>query len=400
MADLIRYREQLREDDDRFGRFRLIGWWDQERLAAARVLVIGAGALGNEILKNLALLGVGRIFVADLDRVENSNLSRCILFRESDNGRLKAEVAAGAVKDILPGAKVRAFSGDVVHELGLGIYRWAHIVIAGLDNREARLHVNRSAWRAGVPWVDGAIEQLNGVMRFFQPPAGSCYECTMNQTDWDMLERRRACSLLTRDEMLEGKVPTTPTTASIVAGLECQEAVKYLHGLEVMAGKGLVYNGLSHDSYVVEYPRREECYSHETWAEVEPLHHGAADLSARMLLERARKDLGPDAVLELNRDLLVALACSGCGAREERFMALGKVKESEARCATCHEQRQPETVHVLSGEEPFLDRPLADIGVPRWDVLTGRAGMEEKHYELAGDASSVLGELHEAAAAR
>ena len=55
-------------EEDRFDRFRLIGWWDQERLRAARVLVVGAGALGNEIIKNLALLGVGRLFVADRDR--------------------------------------------------------------------------------------------------------------------------------------------------------------------------------------------------------------------------------------------------------------------------------------------------------------------------------------------
>ena len=64
--------------DDRFDRFRLIGWWDQEKLAAARVLVIGAGALGNEILKNLALLGGGNVLVADMDRIENSNLSRSV----------------------------------------------------------------------------------------------------------------------------------------------------------------------------------------------------------------------------------------------------------------------------------------------------------------------------------
>ena len=69
------------DDDDRYGRLRLIPWWRQERLAAARVLVVGAGALGNEVLKNLALLGVGTVYVIDLDAVEPSNLSRSVLFR-------------------------------------------------------------------------------------------------------------------------------------------------------------------------------------------------------------------------------------------------------------------------------------------------------------------------------
>src|SRR5436305_1172118 len=67
--------------DEPSARFRLIGWWGQDKLARARVLLGGAGALGNEVLKNLALLGVGNVFVADSDVVANSNLSRSVLFR-------------------------------------------------------------------------------------------------------------------------------------------------------------------------------------------------------------------------------------------------------------------------------------------------------------------------------
>src|SRR6516165_5841408 len=101
MPDILRVAPDA--DEDRFARFRLISWWDQQRLASARVLVIGAGALGNEILKNLALLGVGRVFLADLDRVANSNLSRSVLFREADCGRPKVEVAAERAHEIYPG---------------------------------------------------------------------------------------------------------------------------------------------------------------------------------------------------------------------------------------------------------------------------------------------------------
>ena len=88
--------------EDRFDRFRLIGWWDQSKLSAAKVLVVGAGALGNEIVKNLALLGIGNILVADMDRIENSNLSRSVLYRESDNGRFKADVAVESAIAIYP----------------------------------------------------------------------------------------------------------------------------------------------------------------------------------------------------------------------------------------------------------------------------------------------------------
>src|SRR5256885_16553259 len=88
--------------EDRFDRFRRIGWWDQQGLRASKILVIGAGAPGNEILKNLALLGVGNVFVADMDVIENSNLSRSILYRERDEGQSKAEVAAVKARDIYP----------------------------------------------------------------------------------------------------------------------------------------------------------------------------------------------------------------------------------------------------------------------------------------------------------
>src|SRR5215468_11754277 len=100
--------------EDRLSRFRLLPWWDQKTLQAARVLVIGAGALGNEILKNLALLGFERIVVVDLDRIEESNLSRAILFNSEDVGLFKAEAAARSFNRIAPQARVRPIVANVV----------------------------------------------------------------------------------------------------------------------------------------------------------------------------------------------------------------------------------------------------------------------------------------------
>src|SRR5215468_11953200 len=99
--------------EDRYSRFRLIPWWDQKKLQAAHVLVIGAGALGNEILKNLALLGFERIVVVDLDRIEESNLSRAILFGSEDVGAFKAEAAARTLRKIAPEARVRPLVANV-----------------------------------------------------------------------------------------------------------------------------------------------------------------------------------------------------------------------------------------------------------------------------------------------
>jgi adenylyltransferase/sulfurtransferase len=381
--------------DERFDRFNLIGWWDQSRLARARVLVCGAGALGNEIIKNLALLGVGNLFVADMDRVENSNLSRSVLYREADNGAFKATVAARGAKDIYPDVKVQHFNGNIVHDLGLGVYRWADVVIGGLDNREARLAINRNCWKVNRPWIDGAIESIDGSARVFVPD-GPCYECTMSQQDWKLLQMRRSCNLLSRPEMASGggKTPTTPTVSSIIAGVQCQEAVKLLHGMPTIAGGAFVFNGVTADSYVTRFQRKDDCYSHDTLDEVVALDDGVESITPRELLSRARSMLGPRAELELAREVLEKLVCPSCKAEEAVFASLGKVSPDKAWCPRCaNVRREVVTFHKIRGGEDFLDRPLAEIGVPAFDIIIARGAERSVGFELAGDAANVLGEL-------
>ncbi|NQT40487.1 MAG: ThiF family adenylyltransferase [Planctomycetes bacterium] len=384
-----------KNDDHRFARFELIGWWDQPRLARARILLIGAGALGNEILKDLALLGVGNVLVADLDTIEHSNLSRSVLFRAEDCGRPKSEVAARRAADIYPDIRVQPFQGNIVYDLGLGVYRWADVILAGLDNREARVAINQAAARAGKVWIDGAIERLDGVARVFDPATGPCYECTMSDVDWQMLEARRSCALLSRDEMEQGKVPTTPTTASIVAGIQTQEAVKLLHGLEVLAGRGFVFEGTTHQSYVVSYTRKEDCPAHDADDPVEVLPLRVGETRVGDFLERVRGDLGPEAVIETNTDLLASLHCPKCDSDEPLLTSLGKVTERQGRCPQCGEDRAPETYHTIGQQEALLDHTLAELGVPAWDVLAGRCGLRQCFYEFAGDREEVLGVIRD-----
>ncbi|MDB5302854.1 MAG: molybdopterin biosynthesis protein MoeB [Phycisphaerales bacterium] len=379
--------------EDRFQRFGLISWWDQKKLASAKVLVVGAGALGNEVLKNLALLGVGNVFVADLDRIENSNLSRSILYRAADNGAFKADVAARAAQDVYPDMRVQPFVGNVVYDLGVGVYRWADVVIGGLDNREARLSINRNCWRVNRPWIDGAIEQIQGTARVFAPD-GPCYECTMSQTDWKLLQMRRSCNLLSRPEMERGKTPTTPTISSIIAGVQCQEAVKLLHGLATIHGRGWVFDGLSTESYQVEFQRKEDCYSHESLTEIVPLDAGVSGITARELLAEARRRLGPTAELELARDVLEKLVCPRCRQEEVLFASLGRVPAEKALCPRCDGvRRDVVTFYKIRGTEAFLDRPLAEIGVPAFDIVIARTRDRAIGLELTGDAPAVLGPL-------
>jgi molybdopterin/thiamine biosynthesis adenylyltransferase len=388
-------------DDDRFHRFKLISWWDQEKLRDAKVLVVGAGALGNEIVKNLALLGIGNVLIADLDRIENSNLSRSVLYRKEDNGRFKAEVAAAAAKAIYPDQNVHYFNGNIVYDLGLGVFNWADVIIGGLDNREARLSINRSSWKCGKPWVDGAIQTIDGTARVFIPehhplgkPEAACYECTMSQTDWKLLQLRRSCNLLSKSEMETGKTPTTPTISSVIAGVQCQEAIKILHGMETIAGKGWVFSGLSADSYITEYQKKESCFSHDPLEKIIPMNWRARTTTVGQALAEARKLLGPAAELELARDVLEKMVCPNCRAEEQLFVSLGRVKSDKAKCPACGAAtREVVTFFKVRGTESFLDRTLADIGVPPFDILIARTADRAIGLELTADAPRVLGNL-------
>ncbi|MGN6504235.1 MAG: HesA/MoeB/ThiF family protein [Tepidisphaeraceae bacterium] len=387
--------DDLNPGDDRFDRFKLIGWWDQQRLRSARVLVIGAGALGNEIIKNLALLGVGNVVIADKDTIENSNLSRSVLYREADAGQSKAVVAAAAARDIYPAINATALHGDVIHDLGAGVYRWADVVIGGLDNREARLSINRHCWRVGRPWVDGAIEVIQGVARVFTPDAAQqnpCYECTMSERDWKLLAHRRSCNLLTRSEMEGGRTPTTPTIASIIAGVQVQETVKLLHELPTLAGRGFVFAGDSADSYTVDYQRKPDCLSHDTLGEVIEIDATSDESTLRALLDLARERLGEGAVLDLGRDVAHALICRQCGDTQPVFRSLSSLRTTDAPCPKCQNPaREITTFSTIRGDEAFLDRKLASIGVPKFDILTARTRDAATGLELTGDAHAVLG---------
>jgi len=376
--------------EDRFSRFRLLNWWDQERIRRAKVVVIGAGALGNEILKNLALLGFERVVVVDSDRIELSNLSRSVLYRADDVGQMKAETAAAAYRQIYGTACVVPLAANVLFDVGVGLFAWADIILAGLDNREARLWINRCAWNVDRPWIDGAIEGLSGVARVFMPRHAPCYECTLGETDWRILDRRLSCNLLTREEMEAGKVPTTPTTAAVIAGIQVQEALKCLHGLPVLQSKGYVFDGIGHTSYVVEYTENPECLGHHVYESLVRLPRLSSQLTLRELYALAQADLECDElVLEFSRDIIHKLTCPACGAAEELFAPVGSVDLERAKCPIDSATRAVAAIHGYNGTESFGCRKLDQLGLPLWDIYVARAGEAEVAYLIDGDAAAV-----------
>ena len=170
--------------------------------------------------------------------------------------------------------------------------------------------------------------------------------------------------------------------------------MKYLHGLDYLNGQGFVFEGTYHQSYVVAYSRRDECMAHEAYAPIEKLDRKVSETKAGELLELARARLGKAAVIETNQDLLMALSCDKCNDTEELLQSLGKVTEDRGRCPKCGEHRTPKMYHTIDESSgPLLDRTLADLGIPPWDVIGARSESEMCYFEFAGDRAEVIGNL-------
>jgi len=378
----------LAPQEGRFARLEAIEWWDQPLLARSRVLVIGAGALGNEVVKNLALLGVGHVVVADMDRVELSNLSRSVLFRAADEGRFKAECAARAARDIFPDIDAHALVGNVLADLGLGYFRWADVVIGALDNREARVFVNSACARVGRPWFDGGIEVLHGIVRGFAPPATACYECTMSAVDWDLLNKRRSCSLLARRALAHHGTPTTPTTASVIAAMQVQEVVKHLHGRPALLGQGFVFDGASHGSYSVNYRVSQDCPWHEPPAPIESAPAFSLATPLRAIWQAAEARLGPLDAIDFAREIVAHVDCPTCRRQLEVFRAAEHVTAGELLCPQCRTECAPTFLHSVPAGSPLLDRTVGQLGLPALDVVWARSGAQMVGFELSGDLPS------------
>ena len=378
-------------DDDRYSRLRLIAWWDQEKLAQARVLVVGAGALGNEVLKNLALMGLGHIYIVDFDQIEESNLTRSVLFRRNDCGRSKAEAAASALKDLNPDLEILALHADILTDLGLGMVAEMDVVMGCLDNREARLWLNRMCWKTGTPWIDGGIQEINGVVKVFVPPDSACYECGMTDNDYRLINLRYSCPLLRQEDIQSGKVPTAPTISSIIAGMQTQEALKLIHDMPVEAGKIMVFNGVTNQFYKTEIQRKEDCLSHETYTQI-----AGADLASR---EHRVSDLLNWAQdfykvgewsLVLDRDLITAMSCHECGRQVEVLKTLSRVGHHQAICEGCGQVMQVERAHRIDAGSRLVNCRLIEVGVPLFDIVRLRREGEERFVRLERDRAESL----------
>ena len=326
----------------RHARHRMIDWFDQDRLAASAVAVIGAGAIGNEVCKNLALLGVGSITVWDRDRVELHNLTRSVLFREADVGRWKAEVVAARTAELDPAVRVEAVCADVVATLRPSRLAGFDAVFGCLDNFEARLRLNELCLIAGVDLVDGAIDSRRASVEHFPFSAGrrlGCYECGLPPSAYQRIAQRYSCGGMRRAGLVERKVPTTIVTSALAGAVMVSWGLRMGRGdaARPAAARRVLVDAIDARTSVSTIVRNDACpccgplpgetLPRLSWHAGEPLRVDDAAGALRVRL--------PEAVV-------FGARCAACGADARGALPIGsrmRTHDTDARrCTRCGEE--------------------------------------------------------------
>lgn len=369
----------------------------QGRTAKARVMVVGCGALGNEVLKNLVLMGIRHIVVVDFDTVEADNLSRSVLFTQEDaaKGRRKVEVVAERLRGMNPEVDVKTIYGDIGYDVGLGLIRRMDVVIGCVDSRWARYQINRLCMRAGKPWVDGGIDGLEGTARVFKP-GENCYACNLGPEGLRDLKARMSCAGVIRRAMAAGKAPTTSIIASVIGAVQVQEALKLIHDEEIKAGslttlcgKMFYYEGEHMTTRVAEFKAYDDdCAEHDVWEPVSPSTLTTQSTVEEMLAWVATATGTQQVAVSTGNDPFVDYVCLR---QDDTKVEVMKPARAVAAFVERHEllsgipfsSMYQHEYTTIDAHFPYPKLTLQELGIPAGDVLHVLTADKEYFYELS-----------------
>ncbi|MDX5329614.1 MAG: molybdopterin-synthase adenylyltransferase MoeB [Caulobacteraceae bacterium] len=223
---------------------REIGGSGQQRLKAAKVLIVGAGGLGAPASLYLAAAGVGEIVLVDPDAADLSNLQRQVIFRSADIGTPKVEAAAAHLTALNPHVKVTPVAARLDAANAAELVSGVDLVLDGTDDFATRFCVNAACVAHGKTLVSGAIGRWTGQVGVFsgQP----CYQCLVPETPPDA----ETCAA----------VGVVGALAGVIGSMMALEAVKVITGAgEPLAGRLLIYDGLAAETRTVRIGADPEC---------------------------------------------------------------------------------------------------------------------------------------------
>lgn len=237
-ADLARYQRHLVLNE--------VGVAGQEKLKAARVLVVGTGGLGSPSALYLAASGIGTLGLVDCDTVDVTNLQRQVLFDTSDVGRPKTTAAAERLQALNPDLKLVVHAVELNAANVLGIISDYDVVLDGTDRVGTRYIVNDACVLLRKPLVSAAIHRFEGQAMTYVPGKGPCYRCLFPEPSTEIPNCATAGVL--------GVLP------GVLGTLQATEAIKLVLGIgEPLTGRLLTYDALDLSFREFSFKRRADC---------------------------------------------------------------------------------------------------------------------------------------------
>jgi len=361
----------------------VIGSDASKKIETLKILVIGAGAGGNEVLKNLALMGFGFFTIVDFDPIEDSNLSRTTLFSIKDVGKSKAETAASKLSAIsLHNSPIIRGVNKKIQDIGKQIFLSHDIVICCVDTMDARAYINDWCVILKKPLFEMGFERFTVQISFF-PNECKTDSCLREIIGFGSQSgtRLQSCSKLKMADTKLVHIPTIQVAAALAGVLIASEIIMFLQTQSHLKNKMLQYIASNHRTMIVDIPQSSNCHLHEDLDHV--ICHTDLDPyknSFRDLLYKLKEQKGNDVYICWSEIFIDSMDCEHCGKTMQIKRFISDVNDKERWCEECqiHYEVIPITKEWVINKELFLSNPnhnyflnlpMSDYGVKKDDII-------------------------------
>jgi adenylyltransferase/sulfurtransferase len=348
----------------------------QERMHKLHAVIVGAGALGNQVFQTLGLLGTGRITVVDPDVVDPTNLTRSVPFRcHGLIGRNKAEALAEVSRALFPFSEVIAIPQEIA-DVGFCDLAPAGIIFCCVDSDLARLEVAYISTKLDLPVVDAALGTQNyshGRVTFFPGRSAACFGCRLTSekrrellTLWDA--EVHSCSA-DAFAVPEREFPSTPTMASVVGAMQVELGLRSLIAHQPGGPRKSVSIEITIDEPMhlekIQVPLSHACPFHDWNGTLTGSPGPATETTVSRLLEAAEKANAPRSALVLDWPLCTEARCLDCGHSWHPMMRIALIRKKGV-CPLCNSHRvaDQQSVRSLEYGGPWASFTLAQLGLP------------------------------------
>lgn len=379
-----------------FSRERAAGY-EPTVLEKACVLLIGTGALGQNIALNLSMSQIGTLLLIDLDRWELHNATRSVFFPSSSDkkrwGEYKSAIVAQKIKQIVTWSNKPhvLYATRPIQALGDAPFRNATVVISAVDNQAARDYIGFKAARFGIPLVEGGFSgpRMNSTILLNDNPKAPCWHCNISNHKDRNKAIQLSCTQAAKQAEEAGFVPAIQSASAFLAALMSEATIQMLHGNTELGNRQVFMNIRTATSSVAELQFNPKCRCHSSSKTIDFRLALPPDVKCKNILKELKYYL-PSPTILLPFSFIVCALCAEC----KHPIKVNEPEWIMADLLFCKEcggkwdrtnRSVYETCMTLSEDiEPLLDLPLGKVGLVAGSLIEAENGSQDVLFELEG----------------